>query len=169
MLERWLPALQDAEDPRLRARVLNLKGLQYHYTGRPEQALSLYQDALTICQEIGARAGEGATLNNISQIYEVHGDYDIALDYLQQSLAIRQRIGDVAGLCATLFNMGHIHLQNEEIEQAVSAWLTVYRLAKPMQLAEVLEALVSLAEQLGLPGGPDAWEVLVQKVDLDDG
>jgi len=41
--------------------------------------------------------------------------------------------------------------------------VTVYRLAKPMQLAQALEALEGLAEQLGLSGGLAAWEALAQK------
>jgi tetratricopeptide (TPR) repeat protein len=93
------------------------------------------------------------------------GDYDTALQYLKQSLAITQEIGDAAGLCATLFNMGHIHLQNEEVPEAINAWINVYLIAKPMQLAQALEALESLAEQLGLPGGLQGWEMLAQQRD----
>jgi tetratricopeptide (TPR) repeat protein len=93
------------------------------------------------------------------------GDYDTALQYLKQSLAITQEIGDVAGLCATLFNMGHIHLQNEEVPEAINAWINVYLIAKPMQLAQALEALESLAERLGLPGGLQGWEMLARQRD----
>ncbi|MBV5303578.1 MAG: hypothetical protein JZU70_05185, partial [Chlorobium sp.] len=89
---------------------------------------------------------------------------DTALDYLKRSLAIRQEIGDNAGLCATLFNMGHIYLQNEEVSNAVSSWVTVYRMAKPMNLAQALQALENLASQLGLPGGLDGWEQLSQQM-----
>ncbi|MCP4288484.1 MAG: hypothetical protein GY792_29345, partial [Gammaproteobacteria bacterium] len=80
-------------------------------------------------------------------------------------LAIQQEIGDIAGLCATLFNMGHIHHQNEETPQALQAWVTVYRLAQPMQLAQALDALENLAGQLGLPGGLEGWERLAQQMD----
>ena len=69
----------------------------------------------------------------------------------------------MAGLCATLFNMGHIHAQNNEINEAVSAWVTVYQLAKPRQLAQALQALADLAPQLGLPPGLDGWEMLSQR------
>jgi GTPase SAR1 family protein len=93
------------------------------------------------------------------------GDYETALSYLKQSLAIQQEIGDNAGLCATLFNMGHIYLQNEEMQQALAAWVAVYRMAKSMQLSQALNALQSLAEQIELPGGMAGWEVLAQKVD----
>jgi hypothetical protein len=61
--------------------------------------------------------------------------------------------------------MGFIYLQNEEVQQAVQAWVTVYRLAKPMHLAEVLAALEKLAGQLGLPGGLAGWEKLAQQME----
>ena len=118
----------------------------------------------SVVEEIGDKARVGGALNNISQIYDARGDYDTALDYLKRSLAIRQEIGDSAGLCATLFNMGHIYLQNEEVSNAVSSWVTVYRMAKPMNLAQVLQALESLASGIGLPGGLDGWEQLSQQM-----
>ncbi len=103
-------------------------------------------------------------IGNISALYHARGDYDTALDYLKRSLAIQQEIGDSAGLCATLFNMGHIYLKNEDLSNAVSAWVTVYRMAKPMNLAQVLQALESLAFGIGLPGGLDGWEQLSQQM-----
>jgi hypothetical protein len=48
----------------------------------------------------GDKAGEGTTLNNISQIYQARGD-STALKYLEQSLRIRQKIGDKAGEAVT--------------------------------------------------------------------
>jgi hypothetical protein len=60
--------------------------------------------------------------------------------------------------------MGHIHLQNEDVPQAISAWVTVYQLAKPMQLTQVINALEQLAGQLGLPDGLDSWEKLAQQM-----
>ena len=57
--------------------------------------------------------------------------------------------------------MGHIHLQNEDIQEAINVWVNVYQLAKPMNLAQALQALESLAGSLGLEGGLDAWEKLL--------
>jgi uncharacterized protein YozE (UPF0346 family) len=48
---------------------------------------------------------EGTTLNNISQIYKVQGDYTTALTHLTNSLAIYQEIGDKAGEGTTLNNI----------------------------------------------------------------
>ncbi|MDM8531395.1 tetratricopeptide repeat protein [Anaerolineales bacterium HSG25] len=132
--------------------------------GDTNTALSYLEQSLTIRQEIGDKAGEGTTLNNISQIYQARGDYGTALSYLEQSLTIRQEIGDVAGLCVTLINMGHIHWQNEEQREALQAWVTAYQLASRIQHAQALQALTSMAEQLGLPGGLAGWETLAARM-----
>ncbi len=63
------------------------------------------------------------------------------------------------------FNMGHIHWQNGEQAEALSAWTTAYRLALSMNLAQALDALEGLAGQLGLSGGLDGWEPLARQMD----
>ncbi|MGH8476606.1 MAG: tetratricopeptide repeat protein [Methylococcales bacterium] len=145
----------------------NIAGI-YKARGDYETALGYLKQSLAIRQEIGDKSGEGVTLNNISQIYAARGDYETALGYLKQSLAIQQEIGDTSGLCATLFNIGHIHLQNGEQQQALSAWVQVYTIAKPMGLAQALNALADLAQDLGLEGGLDAWEQLAQQLKPDE-
>ena len=125
-----------------------------------DTALTYLEQSLAIQREIGDTAGEGATLNNISQIYDARGDYDTALTYLEQSLAIQRAIGDTSGLCATLFNMGHIHRQNDEVNEAFGAWVAAYQIAARIGYAQVLQALERLAGQVGLPGGLAGWAAL---------
>ena len=70
-----------------------------------------------------------------------------------------------SGLCATLFNMGYIHLQNKQQQQALDTWLTVYRLARKINLAQALHVQTQLASQLGLPGeGLEVWKALSKQV-----
>ncbi len=130
--------------------------------GDYQTALAFLERSLKIRQEIGDKAGEGTTLNNISQIHKAQGDSQTALAFLERSLKIWQEIGDNAGMCATLFNMGHIYAQNKQIEKALDAWLTVYQMAKQMNLAQALEALAGLAPKLGMAEGLDGWEKLLQ-------
>ena len=164
-IQQSLAITQEIGDKSGEGRTLNNISQIYDARGDYETALKYLQQSLAIQQEIGDKSGEGRTLNNISQIYGARGDYETALKYLQQSLAIRQEIGDTSGLCATLFNMGHIHAQNDEMPEAVRAWVTVYQLAKPMQLAQILDALASLAPQLGLAEGLEEWEMLSQQME----
>lgn len=143
----------------------NHYGMCLYTLGNRPEALQTFKKALKITKDIEDKAGEGTTLNNISQIYDAQGDYNTALQYLQKSLIIRKEIGDKAGLCATLFNMGHIHVQNNEIQEAVSAWVAVYQLAKAMNEAQALEALENLAPRLGMPPGLEGWETLLKKME----
>ena len=78
-------------------------------TSHLAEALGHYEESLVIRREISDRAGEGVTLNNISQIYDSWGRYDEALRYLEESLAIRREIGDRAGEGTVLNNISQIH------------------------------------------------------------
>ncbi len=92
------------------------------------------------------------------------GDYATALTYLEQSLAISREIGDARGLCATLFNTSHIYAQNEQIEEALGAWVAVYQLASRIGEAQALAALEDLAGQIGLPDGLAGWAALAGRM-----
>ncbi len=164
LLDTWLAPVCSSTRHTTLAEGFGQIGKQHHHIAQYDTALDYLKRSLAIRQEIGDKSGEGTTLNNISQIYDARGDYDTALDYLKRSLAIQQEIGDSAGLCATLFNMGHIYLQNEEVPNAITSWVTVYQMAKPMNLAQVLQALENLAPQIGLPGGLNGWEQLSQQM-----
>jgi len=163
-LQQSLDISQEIGDRSSEGTVLNNISQIYEARGDYETALAYLQQSLAIRQQIGDKAGEGATLNNLSAIYRARGDYETALAYLQQSLAIRQQIGDVAGLCVTLYNLGHIYALNGNLQEAVSTWVAVYRLAKQINLSQALEALASLAPQLGLPEGLAGWEQLAKKI-----
>ncbi|MDZ7316819.1 MAG: tetratricopeptide repeat protein, partial [candidate division KSB1 bacterium] len=127
-LERRIILLQELIEKAKENPPVNLKniaylhnqlGLLYHQLAHYDRALTQYQQGLTIRREIGDRAGEGATLNNISQIYDARGDYETALKYLSESLSIRREIGDRAGEGATLNNIGQIYTARGDYETAL--------------------------------------------------
>src|SRR5215475_11778391 len=62
--------------------------------GDPDGALDDFQQALPICREVGDRAGEATTLNNIGMVYDRRGDGDSALRHYEQALPIRREVGD---------------------------------------------------------------------------
>jgi hypothetical protein len=86
------------------------------------------------------------------------------MNYLKQSLDIQKEIGDRAGLCATLFNMGHIHRQNKDQPQALSAWVSAFQIAREIGQSQALEELKKLAGQLG-GEGLEFWERLLDAPD----
>ncbi len=60
-------------------------------------------------RQVGDKAGEAATLNNIGRVYSALGDQQKALDYYNQSLPLRRQVGDKAGEAATLNNIGRVY------------------------------------------------------------
>ena len=105
----WLPPLLESSSDKIRGDALNYYGVCCFHTGKFDTALDYLKQSLAIQREIGDRAGEGTTLNNISQIYDARGDYDTALDYLKQSLAIQREIGDRALEGTNLNNIALIY------------------------------------------------------------
>ncbi len=87
--------------------------------GQLEAAVISLEESLNIVRRIGDRAGEGITLNNISQIFDARGDYATALDYLQKSLEIQREIGDRAGEGATLNNISQIYQARRDYATAL--------------------------------------------------
>ena len=68
--------------------------------------MEYYGQALPIRREVGDRAGEAATLNNIGCVYYGLGDRQRALEYYEQALPILREVGDRAGEATTLNNIG---------------------------------------------------------------
>jgi tetratricopeptide (TPR) repeat protein len=112
-------ALLPEESKKERALYLNEAGYNLYHIGKHTEAVPLYEQSLAIRQEIGDRAGEGVTLNNISQIHTVRGEYATALIYLEQSLSIDRELGDRAGEGVTLNNISQIHTVRGEYATAL--------------------------------------------------
>jgi tetratricopeptide (TPR) repeat protein len=103
-----LPSLALTHPSKILAETQGQIGKQYHHIGQYKTASEYLKKSLAIQQDIGDKAGEGTTLNNISAIFNAKGDYNTALEYLKKSLAIQQDIGDKAGEGTTLNNISAI-------------------------------------------------------------
>ncbi len=163
-MKKSLSIAQDIGDKSGEGALFNNISQIYAVRGDYDNALEYLKMSLKIRREIGDKSGEGRTLSNIGSIYHFQGAYDTAQECLKKSQAIQQEIGDIAGLCATRFNLGLNYWQNEDQSNAVSLWVTVYRIAKSMNLAQALQELELFASKLGLPGGLDGWEQLSQQM-----
>ena len=91
------------------ALALFLLGNAKHQRGKNKEALALYEQALPIMREVGDRAGEAATLNNMARVYYATGRPGKALELYEQALPIRREVGDRAGEAATLNNMALVY------------------------------------------------------------
>ena len=95
-------------------------------------------------REVGDRAGEAATLNNIGVVYDGLGEPQRALEYFGQALPILREVGDRAGEAVTRYNVAMIHRAQGELGRAVAE----------------LEQVVELDRQVGHPDLQSDTEML---------
>jgi len=62
--------------------------------GEVERAIKYYEQALSITKEIGYRRGEGTWLNNLGEVFEDLGKYDLALACHLLAKKIHKKIKD---------------------------------------------------------------------------
>jgi len=98
--------------------------------------LEAYQQALAITREVGDRAGEGTTLNNIGVVYAKQGRYVEALESLQRALAIHREVGNRPMEGTTLNNIGNVYKAQGRYGEALDHY---------QQAMEVLEAIRATA------------------------
>ncbi|MBP1468426.1 tetratricopeptide repeat protein, partial [Candidatus Chloroploca sp. M-50] len=84
----------------------------YQQTGQPQRALALYEQALPLRREVGDRAGEAATLNNMAMVYQRTGQPQRALALCEQALPLTREVGDRAGEAGTLANVAVLLYQS---------------------------------------------------------
>jgi len=73
--------------------------------GSPHRALDLFEQALPILRQVGDRAGEAVTLNNMGEVYRATDQPERALELYEQVLPIMREVGDRPGEAATLANL----------------------------------------------------------------
>ncbi|MEO6893178.1 MAG: tetratricopeptide repeat protein [Ktedonobacteraceae bacterium] len=101
-----------------------------HRLGDQHMGVTVTEQALAIFREVGNRAGEGATLNNLGRVYDALGQKQQALAYYQQALAISREVGDRAKEGATLNNLGLVYNALGQKQQALAYYeqaLAIFR------------------------------------------
>jgi hypothetical protein len=112
--------MREASDRAGEATTLNNMGMVYQATGRPSEALALYEQALPIHREVGNRAMEATTLNNMAGVYRATGWPSEALALYEQALPISREAGDRAGEAATLWNMAMLLAGMDRTAEAIT-------------------------------------------------
>jgi tetratricopeptide (TPR) repeat protein len=102
-------------------RSFRLLGLAHHYQGKYETALSHYQNALKISEEIDYEPS--LLYSNIGNTYSSLGKYPTALEYFQKSLAIDEKKKDKRGISSALNNIGNVYVNISNYPPALDNYL----------------------------------------------
>ncbi|MBI4769170.1 MAG: tetratricopeptide repeat protein, partial [Chloroflexi bacterium] len=101
------------------AQTLGNLGLVYQDQGRWAEAISAYEQSLSIKRELGDRHGEAQTLGNHGSVYQSQGHPAEALAALETALTTFRQLGDRLSEAQTLNNLGLLYYTQGEFEDAL--------------------------------------------------
>ncbi|MDG4768260.1 tetratricopeptide repeat protein [Solwaraspora sp. WMMD406] len=91
----------------------------YDGLGDRRRALGFCEEALPIAREVGDRAGEAVTLNNMGHVYDGLGDRRRALVFYEEALPISREVGDRVGEAVTRYNIAMVHRAEGNLDEAI--------------------------------------------------
>lgn len=118
LAERAVAASEVSGNPILIAHSLNSLANGYYRLGDDPQALSYYERALAIYEDLGDLHGVSMAVYNIGLVQERLNNPVQSRDLYERSLAIKRQIGDRAGAARRLSVLAQNYLMDEEFDEA---------------------------------------------------
>lgn len=107
-----------AGDQNNAARTLNdLAGL-YFLHGNPDQAETMWREAIEVFRKVGDTQGIAASSNNVGDVLLARGKLGEARELLQQALTGYELTGDRSGTALAMVDLGEIALQKADLPAA---------------------------------------------------
>ena len=85
--------IEELKDYESKSYFLNFLGMVYQITGKYDDAIISYEEALKIDETLGDNIGKTYDFNNIGSVYLTLGQYDQALEKYHQALRISEELG----------------------------------------------------------------------------
>ncbi|RYD55834.1 MAG: tetratricopeptide repeat protein [Sphingobacteriales bacterium] len=126
------------KERRLEARVLNNFGNIYRDLGDLAKALSYFEAALAINEELGDEFAQSVNLTSISNLLYDLGDYDSALEYALRCLPIFEKSRDTSRLITIYNTLGNIYFKQEQFEEALGYFEENLNSSEPETAAYVM-------------------------------
>ncbi len=112
-------------------------GLIYFFMEQYDLALTHYERAEELADELDNDLGLSIAKNNIGNIYQKQSDYETAVEYYEESLKIQQHVNDSATICNTIFNIGSCYEELGESDKAVEYFQESLRIAECIHESEI--------------------------------
>ncbi len=120
---RWLDAVLapgSALTAPVRARACLGAGRLAREQGDLDQAVTRFEEALTLLRELGDLAGMAVALGQLGVVSYDRGHFDESTRLHKESLSLRQELDDRWGVAGTLTNLGEVARHQGRFEQAVA-------------------------------------------------
>ena len=94
-----------------------------YFESKPDTAMALALEALTLSRRIGFTKGEAVSLNRVGTAYSVLGNYPKQLEVLLEALKINEKINNIDGIHRNLNNIGLVYRNQGDNRQAIEYFL----------------------------------------------
>lgn len=126
---------REAKDTLTWASALSDLGICYRITEKPDSALMMYQQALTLLEKIDAPTEESYLLTSIAVFYANQGRLDEAVKYGRRAFALAKKCGDIEPIMYAGQTLG----------------IVLYLKGDKSEGLAIEREMVAIAEKLGLP------------------
>ncbi|HOK23208.1 MAG TPA: adenylate/guanylate cyclase domain-containing protein [Candidatus Hydrothermia bacterium] len=124
----------------------NLLGNIEQINGNLSEAISYYDRAKLIFEEIGEFVSQAKILINVSQIYLSKWELEVAEEHLVKALDIVKKTGSRFLLAVTLNNLGRVFLNRQQLDEARHHFEEARKIFRDLKLADYLaETTINLA------------------------
>jgi len=130
-----LKIAEELKDKRLISNCYEEIGIVYLQTCKPE-ALTYFQKALTIVEELSYQTPVLRILSKIGDYYRSTGDYNQALVNYSRALQISEELGRKRTICETGIKMGGIYFLKKDYAQALKYCQKSLELANEIKLLD---------------------------------
>ncbi|MFK7931593.1 MAG: protein kinase [Myxococcota bacterium] len=137
LLEKALGSARQSRDRILIGRVLNNMGLLHYWSGRFDEALAAFRDALQVREGIGYSAGVVVNHHNIGDVHFSRGDLPRAWVAFSRSKELAETMGWARGVVLNDVYLGAIAAMRGEVEVGLAQVLAARQHAVELGDAEI--------------------------------
>lgn len=107
---------------------LNIMGLAYKESNRPEEAEKAFNEALALSKGYARPADTADSFRGLGDIWIERGDYQKAGELYENALSIDKKMGDSAKISIDLSNLGALNLKINDTKKALDFFIRAYEI-----------------------------------------
>lgn len=119
------------------------QGQRFSAQGVYAHALTLYQLALHIAEQLGDKTGIVEASQHIAAIHSFQGNFAQSFDYCRKSLKLAEEIGDKALIAKSLGSIAVVHSLQGNLTEALEYYRQSFKLAEEIRDQEMIVRVLS--------------------------
>ncbi|MFK7771337.1 MAG: tetratricopeptide repeat protein [Saprospiraceae bacterium] len=94
-------------------------GILYIRIRQEDKAIETYESAAELCREAGDSLCLGESLEQLSAMKSLDGEYELAEEYFKQALPLLKKYGEEKSIATAMSNYGNLQVMNGQMEKGI--------------------------------------------------